>query len=116
MIGGYNFEHVDNFVYLGVRFNTYKDTEEAVLDRIQAANRTYFANVKFFKSRLITRSTKLRLYKTLVRPVLSYGCEVWKLKAYELQLIEVFDGKFYVRYLDQYKPIMVNTVSNSTMN
>ena len=97
MIGGYNFEHVDNFVYLGVRFNTYKDTEEAVLDRIQAANRTYFANVKFFKSRLITRSTKLRLYKSLVRPVLSYGCEVWKLKANELQLIEVFERKILRR-------------------
>ena len=53
--------------------------------------------MKFFKSRLITRSTKLRLYKSLVRPVLSYGCEVWKLKANELQLIEVFERKILRR-------------------
>jgi hypothetical protein len=40
-----------------------------------------------FKSRLLTRETKVRLYLTLVRPVLTYGCETWTLtKADELAL------------------------------
>ena len=50
-------------------------------------------NAKLFRSKLLSRNVKLRLYKTLIRPVLSYGCEVWKLKANQLQQIEVFERK-----------------------
>jgi hypothetical protein len=40
-----------------------------------------------FKSWLLTRETKVRLYITLVRPVLTYGCETLTLtKADELAL------------------------------
>ena len=36
-----------------------------------------------FKSRDITLSTKVRLLKTMVFPVLIYGCESWTVKKAE---------------------------------
>ena len=90
VVGDYIFESVENFTYLGVKFNNIRDTEEAVQDRLQAANRAFYMYAKVFRSRLISRNTKFRLYKTLIRPVLTYGCEVWKMKTKELNQIEIF--------------------------
>ena len=97
VVGDYIFESVENFTYLGVKFNNIRDTEEAVQDRLQAANRAFYMYAKVFRSRLISRNTKFRLYKTLIRPVLTYGCEVWKMKTKELNQIEIFERKILRR-------------------
>ena len=39
-------------------------------------NRSYFAAISLFRSRLLSRVTKI---KTLIRPVVSYGAEAWTL-------------------------------------
>ena len=43
------------------------------------------------KSRDITLSTKVRLVKTMVFPVVRYGCESWTIKKAELQRIDAFE-------------------------
>ena len=44
-----------------------------------------------FKSRDITLSTKVRLVKAMVFPVVMYGCESWIIKKAEHQRIDVFE-------------------------
>ena len=43
-----------------------------------------------FKSRDITLSTKVRLVKAMVFPVVMYGCESWTVKKAECQRIDAF--------------------------
>ena len=43
------------------------------------------------KSRDITLSTKVRLVKALIFPVVMYGCESWTIKKAERQKIDVFE-------------------------
>ena len=43
------------------------------------------------KSRDITLSTKVRLVKTMVFPVVMYGCESWTVKKAERQRIDAFE-------------------------
>ena len=43
------------------------------------------------KSREITLSTKVRLVKAVVFPVVRYGCESWTIKKAERQRIDAFD-------------------------
>ena len=43
------------------------------------------------KSRDITLSTKVRLVKAMVFPVVMYGCESWMVKKAEHQRIDVFE-------------------------
>ena len=43
-----------------------------------------------FKSRNITLSTKVRLVKAMVFPVVMYGCESWTIKKAEHQRIDAF--------------------------
>ena len=44
-----------------------------------------------FKSRNVTFSTKVRLVKAMVFPVVMYGCESWTIKKAECQRIDVFE-------------------------
>ena len=44
-----------------------------------------------FKSRDITLPTKVRLVKTMVFPVVMYGCESWTIKKAESQRIDAFE-------------------------
>ena len=44
-----------------------------------------------FKSRDITLSTKVRLVKAMVFPVVRYGCESWTIKKAECQRIDAFE-------------------------
>ena len=44
-----------------------------------------------FKSRDITLSTKVRLVKAMVSPVVMYGCESWTVKKAEHRRIDAFE-------------------------
>ena len=43
------------------------------------------------KSRDITLSTKVHLFKAMVFPVVMYGCESWTIKQPESQIIDTFE-------------------------
>ena len=43
------------------------------------------------RSRDITLSTKIRLLKAMVFPVVMYGCESWTIKKAEHQRIDAFE-------------------------
>jgi hypothetical protein len=70
-------EAVDSFTYLGTELTKGNKEEVEIKKRITSANKVYFSMLPIIKSRLAHRKNKLGLYKTLIRPVLSYGCEAW---------------------------------------
>ena len=49
-----------------------------------------FNKLKIWISNNILRKTKLRLYKTLVVPVLLYGSETWKMNKGDNKAVNVF--------------------------
>ena len=53
------------------------------------------------KSRDITLSTKVRLVKAMVFPVVMYGCESWTIKKAELQRIDAFELWCWRRLLSE---------------
>jgi len=62
-----------------------------------AGNRIYFAAISLFRSRLLSRATKILLYKTLIRPVVSYGAEAWTTTKKDEQAFLVFERKIFRR-------------------
>ena len=50
-----------------------------------------------FSSRLLSRATKIILYKTLIRPVVLYGAEAWTLTKKEEQALLIFRRKIFRR-------------------
>lgn len=50
--------------------NSQADSYEEIHRRITAGNKWYHSLIKLFKSKKLSRKTKIRFYKTLVRPII----------------------------------------------
>jgi hypothetical protein len=44
-------------------------------------------------SRLLSKNTKIRVYRTIILPVVLYGCETWSLTLKEEQRLRVFENR-----------------------
>jgi hypothetical protein len=49
------------------------------------------------KNRYINRGAKMQIYKTLIRPVVTYGCESWAMKKEDENILRRFEGKIIRR-------------------
>ena len=56
---------------------------EDIKKRLSKAQEAFYNLKKIWNTRSIGRNTKIKLFKTLVRPVLLCGSEAWKLTAAE---------------------------------
>ena len=81
------------YIYIYIYISVKKEIER----RILAGSRTYFAAISLFRSRLLSRVTKTVLYKTIIRPVVSYGPEAWTLTKKEEQAVLIFERKIFRR-------------------
>ena len=72
-------------------------TVEEIKERIALGTKAYHANQKFFKSRLVTKYSKLKLYRTVIRPIVTYALETWVLKQTIIQKLLVFERKILRR-------------------
>jgi hypothetical protein len=73
-IGQYTFENVRNFTYLGVLLNNRGTVSEEINKRIMTGSKAYYANSQLLNSALLSRSTKMKLYRTLINKTGSCIC------------------------------------------
>ena len=85
------------FICLGMLINNDNSIENEIQRCILASNRTYFAATSLFRSQLLTRATKIILYKTQIRLVVSYEVEAWMLTKKEEQGLLIFERKIFRR-------------------
>jgi hypothetical protein len=71
--------------------------EEEIRERIVEGNKAFYANKTLFKSNLVSRKSKLKLYWSVIRPVAVYGCETWVLKESVIQRLSVFERKILLK-------------------
>jgi hypothetical protein len=67
--------------------------EEEIKGRISLGNKAFYANQDLFKSKLLSKKSKLQMYQTLVRPVVTYACETWVLKENIKSKLRIFEKK-----------------------
>ena len=84
---GVTYEGVAKFIYLGTLISNDNSVEKEIQRRILAGNRTDFATISLVRSRLLSRATKILLFKTLIRPVVTYGTETWTVTKKEQALL-----------------------------
>jgi hypothetical protein len=82
---------VNNFIYFGAILNENNQMQFKTSERIRKGNRAYYANAKLLKSKLLKRSTKMRIYLTLIRPVVAYASETWTLTEKDEMQLRIFE-------------------------
>ena len=90
---------VDSFKYLGTMVNKMNNRSVEVNSQLTMANRAYYGLQNHMKSRIISRNTKTLLYKTLIRPVLTYGAETWVLSKQDEHRLSIVERKILRRIL-----------------
>ncbi|KAJ4428016.1 hypothetical protein ANN_24030 [Periplaneta americana] len=92
-IGHLSFEEVEKFKYLGATVTNLNDTREEIKHRINIRNACYYSVEKLLSSSLLSKNLKVRIYKTVILPVVLYGCETWTLTLKEEHRLRVFENK-----------------------
>ena len=80
------------FKYLGSTLTSDSDVSEEVKIRIGAASRASWAINTILKSNILSRSTKIQAYVTIIRPIATYGCETWQLTKELERRLTVFEN------------------------
>jgi hypothetical protein len=74
-------ENFENFNYLGSILNADNKINIKIAERLVKGNKAYYTNAKLIKSKFLKKNTKMKIYKTIIRPVIAYSSETWTLTA-----------------------------------
>jgi hypothetical protein len=69
------------------------DIKTEVSTRIQLANKGYYGLEKVLKSKALSKALKIKMYMTLLRPIVLYGSETWALRKTEESRLMIFERK-----------------------
>ena len=84
-------ETVADFILGGSKITADGDCSHEIKRNLLLGRKVMTNLDSIFKSRDITLSTKVHLVKTMVFPVVMYGCESWTIKEVEHQRIDAFE-------------------------
>jgi len=70
-IDNFSFESLENFNYLGSILNADNKMNIEIAERIAKGNKAYCADAKLIKLKFLTKNTKMKIYKTMIRPVVA---------------------------------------------
>ena len=90
-IDGETVETVSDFIFLGSQITANGDCSHKIKRHLLLGRKVMTNLDSIFKSRDITLSTKVRLVKAMVFPVVMYGCESWTIKNAECRRIDAFE-------------------------
>jgi len=86
------FERVEEFKYLGTTLTSQNSIPLEIKSRLRSGNACYHSVQNPLSSRLLSKNLKIRIYRTVILPVVLYGCETWSLTLREKRKLRVFEN------------------------
>jgi len=86
-------ERVEEFKYLETTLTYQNSIQEEIKSRLNLGNACYYSAQNLLSSRLLSKTLKIKIYRTIILPVVLYGCEIWSLILREERRLRVFENK-----------------------
>ena len=64
---------------MGTTLTDQNSIQEEIKSRLKLGNACYHSVQNLLPSRLLSKNLKIKIYRTVILPVVLYGCETWSL-------------------------------------
>jgi hypothetical protein len=91
------FEIVEYFKYFGTTLTNQNSIHEEIKRRLKSGNAFYHFVQNLLSSSLLSKNIKIKIYRTIILPVILYGCESWSLTLREKSRLRVFENRMLKR-------------------
>ena len=65
---------------------------EEIKSRLRSGNAYYHSVQNLLSTRLLSKNLKIKIYRTIILPVVLYGCEAWSLTLREERKLRVIEN------------------------
>jgi len=86
------FERVEEFKYLGTTLTNQNSITEEIKSRLRSGSACYHSVHNILSSRLLSKNLKIKICRTIILPVVLYGCGIWSLTLQEERKLRVFEN------------------------
>jgi hypothetical protein len=84
---------VSQLKYLGTTVTNQNLIQEEIKRRLNSGNVCYHSVQNLWSSHLPLKNLKIKIYETIIFPVVLYGCETWSLTLTEEHRLMVFENR-----------------------
>jgi hypothetical protein len=92
-IANISFKNMSQFKYFGETVINQNLIQEEIKRRLNSGHSCYHSLQNLLSSRLLSKKLKIRIYKTIILPLVLYECETWSLTLREEQRLREFVNK-----------------------
>ena len=84
---------MEQIKYLGTTLTNRNSIQEIIKSRLKSGNACYHLVQNLLFSGLTPKYIGIKIYRTIMLPVVLYGCETWSLKMREESRLRVFENR-----------------------
>ena len=88
---------MEEFKYLGTTLTNQNSIQKEIKSRLKLGNACYHSVQNLLSSSLLPKNLKIKIYRTIILPVVLYGCETWSLTLREDHRLRVFENRVLMR-------------------
>jgi len=96
-INSSSIERVEEFKYLGTTLTNKNSIQEDIKSRLKLGNACYNSVQNLLSFSLLSKNLKIKIYRTIMLPVVMCGCETWSLTLGEEHRLRVFENRLLRR-------------------
>jgi hypothetical protein len=87
------FERVEQFKYLVPTLTDQNSVQEEIKCILKSGNACYHSVQDLLSSSLLSKYTKINIYRTIILPVVLCGCETWSVRLREEHRLKAFETR-----------------------